>query len=369
MVKLGNFPGKGSTCLPQAPFTYSDHHCSSLLAVFSYARAKERPPSVHLRTLSLGAAAMASTVSQADTYALLRKELAWVPGLCETVWEHASGMKATITRRTGPPLADWRFHKHAKPEFYMLKIEESEGCSCDVPEDCSLEEAQLLRKAVFCRNKCAMTIAAILEALEKSLGTFPEIVKVTWVVFEPKPALVLFPQGSLEIWFHHDALLLSTSSGKRFVVDPTGAQFGFTDWLWVYDEYLTTNTLEQAPFCDADNDSTISKPDDISGRKTLPYVLRDRIKFMVRLNSTSMDANPARQNPRTRLCFITAWVKCLLGVSTPDEVTQFFPEAYKHWHDWIHERDTEQSPNFWMHRADPQDFWKWKFDWELRRSS
>lgn len=107
-------------------------------------------------------------------------------------------------------------------------------------------EARLLERGAQCENTCLVTNTGIIQEVEDVLWDV-HYARVAWIVVDPKPNFVLsYEDKELECAFH-DILLIETPSGEQFVVDPTGAQFGFTNWFWRAEDYFSLNTTGTAP--------------------------------------------------------------------------------------------------------------------------
>jgi hypothetical protein len=66
-----------------------------------------------------------------------------------------------------------------------------------------------------------------------------DITRVEWVKVNVRARMAFIPEEQLEHTrtYGHDILILHTSSGRAFVFDPSGYQFGFGDYLHRWSVY------------------------------------------------------------------------------------------------------------------------------------
>ncbi|KAJ4362914.1 hypothetical protein N0V83_010031 [Neocucurbitaria cava] len=89
----------------------------------------------------------------------------------------------------------------------------------------------------YCR--CTDAAYVFWEALSQLYADDAEIERVAWVYCRVQPRIVFVREAAMynETRYLHDILIIHTSSGAKFVFDPTGYQFGFGDYLHEWGQY------------------------------------------------------------------------------------------------------------------------------------
>ncbi|KAH3951940.1 hypothetical protein HBH70_082060 [Parastagonospora nodorum] len=186
---------------------------------------------------------------------ILRKQLAWMP----KVWlaalkahRRAASYEIIGFELTSPDSLELpaEFQSLTGMEYFYASrgpANTDEGIHIHKPDlDPRLVKADLLA------NSCTNAVYTFWHIMHRILGIDPNFCGIHWMRRNPYPKFVTFDIDDVEkiTACSHDFFLVAYQGNDRFVVDFTGAQFGWEEWLYTekdYEKNLLPCTLDLKP--------------------------------------------------------------------------------------------------------------------------
>lgn len=135
--------------------------------------------------------------------------------------------------------------------FYSVHLEDNQSLSWAPTFQPPNEELRGVLEGEKYYNSCFMACMVCYPVVVALFEDDNYITGVEWRTAFPQPEFVIFHTGKHvhyietghqeeveQTLFRHDVLVLQSRTGKEYVIDVSGRQFGFTRWFYTWEEYL-----------------------------------------------------------------------------------------------------------------------------------
>jgi len=109
--------------------------------------------------------------------------------------------------------------------------------------------SSLLFWAALTDNSCVDSVYVMLEKVEARLISLREVEEVQWMSAKIRPRLIVHGCQDLTglVLPNHDFMRIKLRSGKAVVLDLSGWQLGFKDWVYTWEDYENKYLAERDP--------------------------------------------------------------------------------------------------------------------------
>lgn len=296
------------------------------------------------------AAMASSSFNEATEAARLKSITSFMPELWKTVQDNLP--RRQLLSYKEKPWEDLSNHNvyglMKQTKYYTMRLEEKPTRGWQPVVKATDQESERVLNAYKMYNSCIGVCLVFLELLESLFKGDHYVKRVEWTRFLTKPNLVLLPEGEVTAYWH-DVLLLRSRSDRQYVLDISGAQFGYQEWFFTLEDYQKLHVFTDCPTkTETDLGDALRRAYASSENMRFVKHLADELYHFVQYKVQFMTGRAVqiRDLPDEYRTSVFEWFASVLGLAMEDawvfcanNVEYWFPGAKRDDPSWIRYED------------------------------